>query len=75
MEIMDSNIPEFILPYERDLFLTCLDENPYPYRVVEKPGQGVVACGGFAFEKKLTDEGKRIASLCWGMVHTRRNYM
>jgi len=63
LEILDSNVPRFFKPDERDEFWSFLHELPGPYLVLVTPGGRVAACGGYAINP---DDGS--ADLCWGMV-------
>jgi GNAT superfamily N-acetyltransferase len=63
LAIFDSNVPEYFTMAERSSFADFLVQLPGPYFVVEAPGEGVVACGGYA-----AVEPQRRGDLCWGMV-------
>jgi ribosomal protein S18 acetylase RimI-like enzyme len=64
LRVFDSNVPAAFRPEERSAFARFLDDPPGPMIVVERDGDGVVACGGVAVEP----DSPRTASMCWGMV-------
>ena len=59
--IFDSNLPEYVADYERELFTSFVDKGACPYFVVEATGGEIIACGGYA----VTDGEAR---MCWGLV-------
>ena len=66
LRVLDSNVPEYFLPSDRDevaSFLDRLDEMGVRYFVIEDDAARIVACGGVA-----VDETTKDARMCWGMV-------
>lgn len=62
--MLDSNVPEYFLPGEREQVCTFLDEldaKGVRYLVVEENGE-IVACGGVRID------ANEDARMCWGMV-------
>jgi predicted GNAT family N-acyltransferase len=64
LSLVDSNVPTYFAPVERKDFVLFLDDLRFPYFVLENDKGEVVACGGYAADKK----DKAVAVLCWGMV-------
>lgn len=80
LSIFDSNYPKFFDPSERNFFENWLNhfddvKNTYKsptysnaeadfFDVIEIPGYGVIACGGFYIVKNELE-----ARFAWGMVH------
>ena len=66
LRVLDSNVPEYFLASDRDLFAGFLDDKVQAeglrYFVVEDDGGAVVACGGVRLQ------GATDARMCWGMV-------
>lgn len=63
LSIFDSNVPKYFTVPERQAFADFLLQLPGPYFVVEAPGEGIAACGGYAV---VEPQGR--GDLCWGMV-------
>jgi N-acetylglutamate synthase-like GNAT family acetyltransferase len=65
LRVLDSNMPDYFLPGEREVvgtFLDQLGENGVRYVVIEDEHQAIVACGGV----RMSDA--KDARMCWGMV-------
>lgn len=72
LALFTSNVPDYFAELERADFIQTLDEID-DYFVIEAPGEGIVACGGYA----ALDDAPEVAGLCWGMVRRdlhRRGY-
>lgn len=63
LALFAGNVPDYFAELERADFLATLD-GIADYWVLEAPGEGVVACGGYA----PVEQAPRTAALCWGMV-------
>ena len=67
LALFDSNVPDYFAALERADFIRTLDEiddGIVAYWLIEREGEGVVACGGYA----ASDGEASVAVLCWGMV-------
>lgn len=72
LDIFDSNLPDYFVDNERDLFAAFLNRNDCPFLVIEQADQRMIACGGYA-----VDVAERTGRMCWGMVsrsHHRRGF-
>ena len=65
MEIIQSNTPKYILPFEHLTFTDYLLRKNKTYFVFFKENV-LVACGGYGLNKTKTKAG-----LSWGLVHRR----
>ncbi len=65
MEIIQSNTPKYILPFEHLDYKNYLLRKNKTYFVFFK-NNNLVACGGYGLNKTKTKAG-----LCWGLVHRR----
>ncbi|HVJ93647.1 MAG TPA: GNAT family N-acetyltransferase [Labilithrix sp.] len=68
LALFDSNVPTFFASFEKDGFVTFIDElaeEGIEYVAVQD-GERIVACGGVALRA-----GE--ARMCWGIVHGKRH--
>ena len=65
MEIIQSNTPKYILPFEHLDYKNYLSRKSKTYFVFFKDND-LVACGGYGLNKTKTKAG-----LSWGLVHRR----
>ncbi|GHO80288.1 acetyltransferase [Ktedonobacter sp. SOSP1-85] len=68
MNILESNIPRYFLPQDREDFRLFLESPSGVYNVLEDHEGTIIGCGGIATRHQGED-----GILTWGMIHAMRH--